>query len=297
MKCGHLKKVKTWIFLFLLCVCVITITKVSSDIRKNEMDFVKSISVLQWYNYTEGKHLNGPKILMNDPRLVTRLQQNFLIPPPEPFSKHPYHLTKPELTDTSMGQAEKVKQILKYKKNGFFVECGAMDGETRSNTLYFERYLNWTGLLIEADPLNFGEMMLKNRRAWLSPTCLSKTQYPTIVSFKQQYNQGKISDETVGSTKPDHVDVQCFPFYTYMLAMNITNVDYFSLDVEGDELDVLKTIPFHIINIETLSVEFIHVKEGRDSISEFMKSKGYRIDSEVTHPNWLANDYIFVKNR
>lgn len=58
-----------------------------------------------------------------------------------------------------------------------------MDGETRSNTLYFERYYGWTGLLIEADPLNFVEMLRKGRRAYLSPTCLSVNPYPEIVSL------------------------------------------------------------------------------------------------------------------
>lgn len=36
--------------------------------------------------------------------------------------------------------------------NGFFVEAGANDGIARSNTLYFEKYLGWRGLLIEAVP-------------------------------------------------------------------------------------------------------------------------------------------------
>jgi hypothetical protein len=42
-------------------------------------------------------------------------------------------------------------------------------------------------------------------------------------------------------------------------------------------------------------VEFIHVEGGKEAIRTFMASKGYVVDSEVTHPNWLANDFIFVK--
>ena len=41
-----------------------------------------------------------------------------------------------------------------FQRDGFFVECGAFDGETRSNTLNLERDLGWTGVLIEADPVN-----------------------------------------------------------------------------------------------------------------------------------------------
>ena len=45
------------------------------------------------------------------------------------------------------------------------------------------------------------------------------------------------------------MDVQCFPLYSYLLALNRTKVDYFSLDVEGSELDVLRTIPFEKLDI------------------------------------------------
>lgn len=69
-----------------------------------------------------------------------------------------------------------------FQKNGIFIEVGALDGETRSNTLYLERYLNWTGLLIEPDPLNFVRLVRRNRKAWLSPTCLSVKPHPEIVS-------------------------------------------------------------------------------------------------------------------
>ena len=47
----------------------------------------------------------------------------------------------------------------KNQKNGFFVECGALDGETRSNTLILEEELEWNGILIEADPVNLMQCM------------------------------------------------------------------------------------------------------------------------------------------
>lgn len=44
-----------------------------------------------------------------------------------------------------------------------------------------------------------------------------------------------------------------------------------------------------------LSVEFIHGGEGKDTIRKYMEGLGYQVFSEVTHPGWLANDFIFVK--
>jgi hypothetical protein len=71
------------------------------------------------------------------------------------------------------------------------------------------------------------------------------------VSFEQKENQGRISNSIAAGVRLDgHVDVQCLPLWTYMLALNQTTIDYFSLDVEGNELDVLKTIPFDKLDIK-----------------------------------------------
>ena len=115
------------------------------------------------------------------------------------------------------------------------------------------------------------------------------------VSFQQSENTGKIADFDVGYTHNGYADVQCFPFETMMTALNVSTIDYFSLDVEGAELDILRTIPFNKFDIKTLSVEFIHDAEGKVAIKEHMLRHGYLVHSEVTHPNWLANDFIFVK--
>jgi len=60
------------------------------------------------------------------------------------------------------------RQIFKNRiKNGFFIEAGAYDGEALSNSLFYELKLNWTGILVEANPDAFNEMKSKNRKSWL----------------------------------------------------------------------------------------------------------------------------------
>jgi len=198
-----------------------------------------------------------------------------------------------------MGQSQVIRKVftdhLKANYKGFFVECGALDGETRSNTLYLERYAHWAGLLIEADPSNFQSLKFKFRKSIVSNTCLSTKSYPVMVSFEQNSNQGRVSSYGVGVIEKNHVDVQCFALTTYMLALNVSKIDYFSLDVEGAELDILKTIDLEKLDISTLSVEFIHDVEGKNAIKEHMVANGYFVLTEVTHPNWLANDFMFVK--
>lgn len=44
--------------------------------------------------------------------------------------------------------------------------------------------------------------------------------------------------------------VQCFPLYSILLAVGRTDIDYFGLDVEGSEYKILRTIPWHKIDVK-----------------------------------------------
>jgi hypothetical protein len=48
--------------------------------------------------------------------------------------------------------------------------------------------------------------------------------------------------------------------------------------------------------LQTMSVEFVHVKEGKNILRNFIERKGYVLHSEVVRDNNLANDFIFVKS-
>ncbi|CAL4124962.1 unnamed protein product [Meganyctiphanes norvegica] len=238
------------------------------------------------------EEINDKKVAQDDPILIAKIIDIFLKPP----STKPYTLKEPQKSDPSMGQSKEIRKILGDQKNGFFIECGALDGETRSNTLVFEKELGWSGLLIEGDPKNFQLVQKKNRKAWSINTCLSSKPYPNTVLFEQHFNIGKISKLSPSSNKKGYTQVQCLPLFSILLAMNITTVDYFSLDVEGLELEVLETIPWDHVKIRTLSVEFQHGKGGKYSLVNYMLQKGYYVYSDVTHPGKLANDFIFYRN-
>jgi len=53
------------------------------------------------------------------------------------------------------------ENYFKNKTRGFFLEVGAYDGEINSNTLFFEKSLNWTGILIESNPKKYGNLLKK----------------------------------------------------------------------------------------------------------------------------------------
>lgn len=80
-------------------------------------------------------------------------------------------------------------------------------------------------------------------------------------------------------------EAQCFPLYSILLAINQTTIDYFSIDIEGAELDVLGTVPWDKVLIKVLSVE-VHPKYV-EPVRKYMTSPqvGYR------HINYIKNGY------
>ena len=61
------------------------------------------------------------------------------------------------------------------------MECGALDGERASNSLPLESSRQWTGILIEANPYYYTQLLGKNRNVWSLNACLSPYDYATQV--------------------------------------------------------------------------------------------------------------------
>ena len=74
--------------------------------------------------------------------------------------------------------------------------------------------------------------------------------------------------------------LQCIPLYTLLLAMGNPTVHWFILDIEGAEYQVLQTIPWHLVDIEMVSVETdlagLVMPGSRQEIIDLMESQGYR---------------------
>lgn len=169
--------------------------------------------------------------------------------------------------------------------DGFFIELGAMDGILYSNSLFFERNLNWSGVLIE--PTRQFDQLINNR-----PNCYN-------FNYAVSEDEGQVEflgDGALGGIKnllpEQHIKgwnlninnsylVESKPIRKILEGIDIKRVDLFSIDVEGGELEVLKTfdwgIPVYIVLIEISKYDEKKDQECRD----FLKSKGFEFDSNV----------------
>ena len=82
--------------------------------------------------------------------------------------------------------------------------------------------------------------------------------------------------------------MQCLPLYSLMLAVGRTRVDFLSLDVEGAEVGVLRTVPWDQVDIAMVMVEVEH--SDRTEIGNIMERAGYR-----EHKRFGRQDVVYVK--
>lgn len=163
-------------------------------------------------------------------------------------------------------------------KNGFFIEAGADDFETDSNTLLFEIEHKWSGLLVEPNPTIYPKGFTKQRKVWASSSCLATEPRPHVAPFSQKTVHGGMAGIVQNRTEETY-DMQCFPLYSLLMATGNKTVNYLSLDIEGAEFLVLQTIPWAKVDIEVLTVETNHAGEifpgTRQEIRDYLADKGY----------------------
>ena len=184
---------------------------------------------------------------------------------------------------SQIGQDLEVLKVYNNKLNGFFVEIGASNGIEFSNTYLLETQYNWKGICVEPLPHLFDELC-KNR--------------PNSICFeKAVYNE---SDKEILFDIVDKADMlsgisECISDHSHIVISNKTQItvktitfnylldknnaplfiEYLSLDTEGSELEILKSVNLNKYTFGLIDVEHNHKEPVRSKIRTLLTSNGY----------------------
>jgi FkbM family methyltransferase len=154
------------------------------------------------------------------------------------------------------------KKLLKYLdfKDGFYIECGANDGVNQSNTWYFEKTLNWKGILIEPNKKIFKDLK-KNR----SSRNIFKNVALVSKDFKSKnkkiyLNENNLESKLTETNNLVNQKVSVDTLSNILKEYSIYKINFFSLDVEGYEEEVLKGLNLDIFDIDYLLIETSNFK-------------------------------------
>jgi hypothetical protein len=185
------------------------------------------------------------------------------------------------------GQDLFVLETLRGLRGGFFLDSGASNGVSGSNTFLLESVFGWTGLCIEPNARFFAELV-GNRTCACLNCCLYDREarvdfveaagvYGGVV---QEYDQEFLRFVrhklgVPGQVSPQTVNKQARTIASVLLEYRAPNViDYWSLDTEGSELKILQSFPFDRYRFRVLTVEHNYTPT-REKIRALLNRHGY----------------------
>jgi FkbM family methyltransferase len=196
--------------------------------------------------------------------------------------------------------------------NGYYVELGANDGITQSNSFYFEKKKQWKGVLIEPSPNNYLKCR-KNRdpsNKFFCNACVSfdynqeyvEMVYANLMTISKNIEKDLDSESAFLNRSLKYLNKYEDHFTFGAKAKTLTDIlktanspniiDFLSLDVEGSEMEVLKGLDFasykfHYLLIESRSLEIL---------KEFLLPCGYVLESKFSQHDFLFKnqDSVFL---
>jgi FkbM family methyltransferase len=203
---------------------------------------------------------------------------------------------------SQLGQDLFIAKLFSHKKNRFFVEIGAGNGVSLSNTYLLEKKYNWKGLLCEANPQSH-ESIENNRKCILEKKIIYKTS-GIFLKFRicKDAEMSGISEMLNTSLNPCHkiiekeIEIETISLYEAFINANVPKtIDYISLDTEGSEFEILNSFPFEKYKIKTWSIE--HNKELRTDGAEYFEKLKNLMESKNYFfiPNYFDSYFISKK--
>ena len=201
--------------------------------------------------------------------------------------------------------------IFKNKRNGVYIELGALDGVLYSNTKFFEDTLQWTGILIEPHPYKFEQLKNNRPNNFLFNNLVSCDTTPLSFRYFLDHHAAVSGvEKTLPSSHfetyfdnpyyahiglpQDRIDITPVKLSDIVKQTNITHIDLLSLDVEGHEYEVLMSwdfsVPIDVILIEVLGDQ----TEKEELCRQILLNNNYSFLTKHEHNEiFVRNDYAF----
>lgn len=181
--------------------------------------------------------------------------------------------------------------IFRGFKNGFYVDVGAHDGVSINNTLYFEKNHNWKGINIEPIKKIFDKLVI-NRPDDINlnyAICnyngetefLCNTGYTEMISgikdtFDPRHWERLQRENNQTGATTELIKVNTKKLETIFDEYNVSHINYLSIDVEGAEFEVIKSINFDKVFIDVIGFEN-NYNDVSIPIVQYLESKNYVI--------------------
>lgn len=183
-----------------------------------------------------------------------------------------------------IGQDAWVAECLQFKRNGFFLDFGAFDGETISNTLALEETLGWQGICVEPDPRYYSALCACRRCITVNVALWPKSR--ELVRFLDAHGLSCIEEFSAGDSNAQRrrdatqsvIEVDTLNPTELLARFDAPKlIDYLSLDLEGAEYDILTALDLETYAIALMTIEHNHDRARQEKMRRYLAQFGYEV--------------------
>ena len=196
------------------------------------------------------------------------------------------------------------KKIIKlFNKRGIYLDIGCFH-PIRHNNTYLMYKLGWSGINIDLNPLSIKLFNVARPRDINICAAVSDKKKVKNLYFHHELSplntitreHTLLYTEIFGLKNLKIKKIKTKTLKELLRKYNIKKIDFLNIDVEGHELEVLKTLNFNHFNIKVICIEIItitkKIKKRRNEIVKFFKKKNYTLKFKSAKYN---TNYIFIK--
>ena len=195
-----------------------------------------------------------------------------------------------------------IDYIFKSKKKGVYLDVGCQHPVSNNNTyLLYKR--GWSGINIDLDPKNIRLFNLERPNEINICKCVSSNNSKKDLFFFHPGSPiNSLEKKTIKNKSNFSLKkIKTFTLNSILEDQKIRDIDYFNLDVEGHEIDILKNFDIKYYKPKVISVEFIDYQMKKlefknNNINRVLQSDLYKyfITNDYHFVNWSHADLIFV---
>ena len=186
----------------------------------------------------------------------------------------------PKKTYSMFGEDLIVKDFFKKKKKGFYVDVGCYHPLEGNNT-YLLYKKGWNGINLDINSLSIELFNASRKEDHNVNVAVSNQSKKVKIYFRKEINMLNTVDKKFAKSSFQK------GFQTKSINSNTLNsilkrskfknkkIDFLNLDIEGNELNALKSLDFKKYKPKLICVE-IHNHDKKNPIYKFLDYKGYK---------------------
>ena len=170
-----------------------------------------------------------------------------------------------------------IKKYFKNKMKGFFIDVGGYHPLDGNNTqLLYKK--GWQGINFDINDYSIKLFEFLRKRDINIHSGISKKKTKLTMFYRKEINMLNTLDEKIAKIhfkngyKKKNIQVNTLNFFISKHLKKLKKIDFINIDVEGAELDVLKSLNFKHYKPQLICIEIHNIKKMYDTNYKYLKT-------------------------